>query len=256
MDEAAARRRIEQVLGSRVIGRQEAVRVVAYAIRRARTGISDPNRPTGSFLFLGPTGVGKTELAKALAEFLVVVLLDEVEKAHPDVFDVLLRVLDDGRLTDGQARLIDFGNTILILTSSLDAAQNSPDAEGPAQAAIQLDAARRRSPALQARADQPSRQRTDLPPAVPGRAAQDRPGADRHRRTTRGRDPAGSDVLRRHGAGRRRRTPVGRTPYRAPPGRLNPARQTEPRRHRPWPEERSTDERHAEAERNRRLPTR
>ncbi|HET9657681.1 MAG TPA: AAA family ATPase [Kineosporiaceae bacterium] len=184
--------RIEQVLGSRVIGQPEAVRAVAYAIRRARTGIADPNRPTGSFLFLGPTGVGKTELAKALAEFLFddersmvridmtefgekhsvarlvgappgyvgyeqggqlteavkrkpysVVLLDEVEKAHPDVFDILLQVLDDGRLTDGQARLIDFRNTILILTSNLGAAQVPPEADDAQRAAIQQEAARR-----------------------------------------------------------------------------------------------------------------
>ncbi|MFJ1766087.1 ATP-dependent chaperone ClpB [Amycolatopsis sp. NPDC088138] len=160
--------RMEEELGRRVIGQAEAVQVVADAVRRARAGVADPDRPTGSFLFLGPTGVGKTELAKALAEFLFdderaiqridmseyaekhsvarlvgappgyvgydqggqlteavrrrpysVVLLDEVEKAHPDVFDVLLQVLDDGRLTDGQGRTVDFRNTILILTSNL-----------------------------------------------------------------------------------------------------------------------------------------
>ncbi|WP_328645423.1 ATP-dependent chaperone ClpB [Amycolatopsis sp. NBC_00348] len=160
--------RMEEELGRRVIGQPEAVQVVADAVRRARAGVADPDRPTGSFLFLGPTGVGKTELAKALAEFLFdderaiqridmseyaekhsvarlvgappgyvgydqggqlteavrrrpysVVLLDEVEKAHPDVFDVLLQVLDDGRLTDGQGRTVDFRNTILILTSNL-----------------------------------------------------------------------------------------------------------------------------------------
>ncbi|MGW4394366.1 ATP-dependent chaperone ClpB [Amycolatopsis nivea] len=160
--------RMEQELNRRVIGQDQAVQVVADAVRRARAGVADPDRPTGSFLFLGPTGVGKTELAKALAEFLfdderamqridmseysekhsvarlvgappgyvgydqggqlteavrrrpyTVVLLDEVEKAHPDVFDVLLQVLDDGRLTDGQGRTVDFRNTILILTSNL-----------------------------------------------------------------------------------------------------------------------------------------
>ncbi|HKN56975.1 MAG TPA: ATP-dependent chaperone ClpB [Amycolatopsis sp.] len=160
--------RMEDELGKRVVGQPEAIRVVADAVRRTRAGVSDPDRPTGSFLFLGPTGVGKTELAKALAEFLFdderamqridmseyaekhsvarlvgappgyvgydqggqltesvrrrpysVVLLDEVEKAHPDVFDVLLQVLDDGRLTDGQGRTVDFRNTILILTSNL-----------------------------------------------------------------------------------------------------------------------------------------
>ena len=160
--------RMESELGSRVIGQAAAVTAVSDAVRRARAGVSDPDRPTGSFLFLGPTGVGKTELAKALAEFLFdderamiridmseygekhsvarlvgappgyvgyeeggqlteavrrrpycVVLLDEVEKAHPEVFDVLLQVLDDGRLTDGQGRTVDFRNTILILTSNL-----------------------------------------------------------------------------------------------------------------------------------------
>ena len=159
---------LEKELGKRLIGQKPAVRAVADAVRRTRAGISDPNRPTGSFLFLGPTGVGKTELAKALAEFLFddeksmiridmseygekhsvarllgappgyigyeqggqlteavrrrpysVVLMDEIEKAHPEVFDVLLQVLDDGRLTDGQGRTVDFRNTILILTSNL-----------------------------------------------------------------------------------------------------------------------------------------
>jgi len=160
--------RMESELGRRLIGQKRAVAAVSDAVRRARAGISDPDRPTGSFLFLGPTGVGKTELAKALADFLFdderaivridmseysekhsvarlvgappgyvgyeeggqlteavrrrpycVVLLDEVEKAHPEVFDVLLQVLDDGRLTDGQGRTVDFRNTILILTSNL-----------------------------------------------------------------------------------------------------------------------------------------
>ena len=160
--------RMEDELGRRVVGQREAVQAVSDAVRRTRAGVADPDRPTGSFLFLGPTGVGKTELAKALAEFLFdderamtridmseysekhsvarlvgappgyvgydqggqlteavrrrpysVVLLDEVEKAHPDVFDVLLQVLDDGRLTDGQGRTVDFRNTILILTSNL-----------------------------------------------------------------------------------------------------------------------------------------
>ncbi|HEV2452458.1 MAG TPA: ATP-dependent chaperone ClpB [Streptosporangiaceae bacterium] len=160
--------RMEDELGKRLVGQARAVQAVSDAVRRSRTGISDPDRPTGSFLFLGPTGVGKTELAKALAEFLFdderamvridmseygekhsvarlvgappgyigyeeggqlteairrrpycVVLLDEIEKAHPEVFDILLQVLDDGRLTDGQGRTVDFRNTILIMTSNL-----------------------------------------------------------------------------------------------------------------------------------------
>jgi ATP-dependent Clp protease ATP-binding subunit ClpB len=160
--------RMEEVLGKRVVGQQEAVKAVADAIRRTRAGLSDPNRPSGSFMFLGPTGVGKTELCKALAEFMFdtedaliridmsefmekhsvarligappgyvgyeeggylteavrrrpysVILLDEIEKAHPDVFNVLLQVLDDGRLTDGQGRTVDFRNCVVIMTSNL-----------------------------------------------------------------------------------------------------------------------------------------
>jgi ATP-dependent Clp protease ATP-binding subunit ClpB len=160
--------RMESEIGARVVGQKAAVAAVSDAVRRARAGISDPDRPTGSFLFLGPTGVGKTELARALAGFLFdddhamvridmseysekhavarlvgappgyvgydeggqlteavrrrpysVILFDEVEKAHPEVFDILLQVLDDGRLTDGQGRTVDFRNVILILTSNL-----------------------------------------------------------------------------------------------------------------------------------------
>ena len=164
--------RMESELGKRLVGQARAVQAVSDAVRRSRAGISDPDRPSGSFLFLGPTGVGKTELAKALAEFLFdderavvridmseysekhsvarlvgappgyvgyeaggqlteavrrrpycVILLDEVEKAHQEVFDILLQVLDDGRLTDGQGRTVDFRNTILILTSNLGSSE-------------------------------------------------------------------------------------------------------------------------------------
>ena len=160
--------RMEDELHSRVVGQDEAVVAVSNAVRRSRAGLSDPNRPNGSFLFLGPTGVGKTELCKALAEFLFdseqamvrvdmsefmekhsvarligappgyvgyeeggylteavrrrpysLLLLDEVEKAHPDVFNILLQVLEDGRLTDGQGRTVDFRNTVIVMTSNL-----------------------------------------------------------------------------------------------------------------------------------------
>src|SRR5207245_8418019 len=159
---------MEEELHKRVIGQHEAIVAVSDAIRRSRAGLGDPNRPYGSFLFLGPTGVGKTELCKALATFLfdteeamirldmsefmekhsvarligappgyvgydeggyltesvrrrpyAVLLLDEIEKAHPDVFNVLLQVLDDGRLTDGQGRTVDFKNTVIIMTSNI-----------------------------------------------------------------------------------------------------------------------------------------
>src|ERR1700755_472122 len=173
---------LEEALGKRVVGQDEAINVVANSIRRSRAGLSDPRRPNGSFLFLGPTGVGKTELCKALADFLfdteeamiridmsefmekhsvarligappgyvgyeeggylteavrrrpyAVILLDEVEKAHPDVFNVLLPALDEGRLTDGQGRTVDFRNTVIIMTSNLgsqviqDFAARKPD---------------------------------------------------------------------------------------------------------------------------------
>ena len=157
---------MEERLGERVVGQKQAITAVANAVRRARSGLQDPNRPIGSFIFLGPTGVGKTELARALAEFLFddensmiridmseymekhtvarligappgyvgyeeggqlteavrrkpysVVLFDEIEKAHHDVFNVLLQVLDDGRITDGQGRTVDFKNTVIIMTS-------------------------------------------------------------------------------------------------------------------------------------------
>ena len=184
--------RMEAMLHERVVGQEEAIKVVSDAVRRARAGLSDPNRPTGSFLFLGPTGVGKTELSRALAEFLFdspdamvridmsefmekhsvarligappgyvgyeeggylteavrrrpysLILLDEVEKAHADVFNILLQVLDDGRLTDGQGRTVDFRNTVIVMTSNLGsqliqelAGDNSPEAYTQMKASV------------------------------------------------------------------------------------------------------------------------
>jgi len=184
--------KMEEHLRSRVVGQDEAIRVVSDAVRRSRAGLSDPNRPSGSFLFLGPTGVGKTELCKALAEFLFdsqdamvridmsefmekhavsrligappgyvgyeeggylteavrrrpysVILLDEVDKAHPDVFNILLQVLDDGRLTDGQGRTVDFRNTVIVMTSNLGSqmiqemsGDDSPEAYTKMKAAV------------------------------------------------------------------------------------------------------------------------
>jgi ATP-dependent Clp protease ATP-binding subunit ClpB len=171
--------RMEEQLGKRVIGQAEAVKAVSTAVRRARAGLQDPHRPIGSFMFLGPTGVGKTELTKALAEYLFddenaliridmseymekhsvarligappgyvgyeeggtlteavrrrpyqVVLFDEIEKAHPDVFNVLLQVLDDGRLTDGQGHTVDFRNTLIVMTSNLGSEYLANQPEG------------------------------------------------------------------------------------------------------------------------------
>ena len=178
---------METTLGNRVVGQVEAVHAVSTAVRRARAGLQDPNRPLGSFMFLGPTGVGKTELTKALAAFMFddeqallridmseymekhsvarligappgyvgyeeggalteavrrrpyqVVLFDEIEKAHPDVFNILLQVLDDGRLTDGQGRVVDFRNTLIIMTSNLgaDYLVNQPEGEDSEMGAI------------------------------------------------------------------------------------------------------------------------
>jgi ATP-dependent Clp protease ATP-binding subunit ClpB len=182
---------MEAQLHARVVGQEEAIKVVSDAVRRSRAGLSDPNRPSGSFLFLGPTGVGKTELCKALAEFLFdsadamvridmsefmekhavsrlvgappgyvgyeeggylteavrrrpysVILLDEVEKAHPDVFNILLQVLDDGRLTDGQGRTVDFRNTVIVMTSNLGSHQiQELDGDDSPEAYLQMKAA-------------------------------------------------------------------------------------------------------------------
>ena len=208
---------LEELLHQRVIGQDEAVIAVSNAIRRSRAGLSDPNRPIGSFMFLGPTGVGKTELARAVAEYLFdderamvridmgeymekysvsrligappgyvgydeggqlteavrrrpysVVLLDEIEKAHPDVFNVLLQVLDDGRLTDGQGRTVDFTNVVIVMTSNL---QGDP-----------LDV-------LQARVHQPRRRDHPLPGAHRGRPAAHRRHPARRAAAAHGRSP-------------------------------------------------------------------
>ena len=214
--------RMEERLHERVIGQDEAVEAVSDAVRRARAGLKDPRRPIGSFIFLGPTGVGKTELARALAEFLFddeqamvridmseymekfsvsrligappgyvgyeeggqlteavrrrpyqVILLDEIEKAHPDVFNVLLQVLDDGRLTDGQGRTVDFKNTVMIMTSNVGS---------------QLISSHRRQPGDDATYEKMKRQVTDtlrqaLPAGVPqpDRRGHRVPCADRRR---------------------------------------------------------------------------
>ena len=229
--------RMEDELGKRLVGQRRRVTAVSDAVRRARAGISDPDRPTGSFLFLGPTGVGKTELAKALADFLFdderamvridmseysekhavarlvgappgyvgydeggqlteavrrrpysVVLLDEVEKAHPEVFDILLQVLDDGRLTDGQGRTVDFRNTILILTSNLGSQfLVDPTLDDGAEARVGDGHG---AGVVQAGVPQPARRGRALRPARHGRALA-------HRR------PAGAALLARRLASRR-----------------------------------------------------
>ena len=211
--------------GKRVVGQDEAVRAISNAVRRARAGLQDPNRPIGSFLFLGPTGVGKTELTKALAAFLFdddtamvridmsefmekhavarligappgyvgyeeggvlteavrrrpyqVILFDEVEKAHSDVFNVLLQVLDDGRLTDGQGRTVDFRNTVIILTSNLGNripfARKAATEEARAQAW-------RRSRRISARIPQPAGRNHSVPSPDAGEYGQDRGYPDR-----------------------------------------------------------------------------
>ena len=216
---------MEERLHDRVIGQDEAIDAVSNALRRSRAGLSDPNRPIGSFLFLGPTGVGKTELAKALAEFMfdseqaivrldmseymekhtvarligappgyvgyeeggqlteavrrrpyAVVLLDEIEKAHPDVFNTLLQIMDDGRLTDGQGRTVSFTNTVLIMTSNVgsDRIVGEPVDERDPRADR-----RGAGGDLQARVPQPDRRHGDLPPALQGRHRPHRRAAGR-----------------------------------------------------------------------------
>ena len=215
--------KMEQQLAKRVIGQAEAVKAVSTAVRRARAGLQDPHRPIGSFMFLGPTGVGKTELTKALAEYLFddetalirmdmseymekhsvarligappgyvgydeggalteavrrrpyqVVLFDEIEKAHPDVFNVLLQVLDDGRLTDGQGRTVDFRNTLIIMTSNLGAEflVNQPEGEDTDAVRDQVMAVVRA--ALPARIPQPRGRDHPVPSPAEERDGQDR----------------------------------------------------------------------------------
>jgi ATP-dependent Clp protease ATP-binding subunit ClpB len=183
--------KLEEHLHQRVVGQDEAIKAVSNAVRRARAGLQDPNRPIGSFIFLGPTGVGKTELSRALAEFLFddenamiridmseymekhtvarligappgyvgyeeggqlseavrrkpysVVLFDEIEKAHPDVFNVLLQVLDDGRITDGQGRTVDFKNTVIIMTSNVGSQYITEEESKEARSRLVMDALR------------------------------------------------------------------------------------------------------------------
>ena len=215
--------KLEDQIHLRMVDQDAAVRAVADAVRRSRAGLQDPNRPIGSFLFLGPTGVGKTELAKALAEFLFdseaamvridmsefgerhnvarligappgyvgyeeggrlteairrrpysVVLLDEIEKAHRDVFNVLLQVLDDGRLTDGQGRTVDFRNTVIIMTSNLGS-QVIADLSGTGNEAADEAGGPERAPrGLPPRVPQPDRRDDHLPPAGHGGAHADR----------------------------------------------------------------------------------
>ena len=231
---------MEDRLHERVIGQDEAIEAVSDAVRRARAGLKDPHRPIGSFLFLGPTGVGKTELARALAEFLFddesamvridmseymekhsvsrligappgyvgydeggqlteavrrrpyqVLLLDEIEKAHPDVFNVLLQVLDDGRLTDGQGRTVDFKNTVIIMTSNIGSAAIAASGARSGDAELRVDEARgHRDPAdpVPARVPQPGRRGHRLP-----RPDRRRPRADRRAAAGRPRQAAWPD---------------------------------------------------------------
>ena len=215
--------RMEEQIGKRIIGQAEAVKAVSTAVRRARAGLQDPHRPIGSFMFLGPTGVGKTELTKALAEFLFddeaaliridmseymekhsvarligappgyvgyeeggalteavrrrpyqVVLFDEIEKAHPDVFNVLLQVLDDGRLTDGQGHTVDFRNTLIVMTSNLGSEFLTNQPEGQDTDAVQGSGDGGGARELPAGVSQPGRRDHPVPPAQARRHDEDR----------------------------------------------------------------------------------
>ena len=205
--------KMEEAISRRVVGQREAVEAVSTAVRRARAGLQDPNRPIGSFMFLGPTGVGKTELTKALAAYLFddeaamvridmseymekhsvarligappgyvgyeeggalteavrrrpyqVILFDEIEKAHPDVFNVLLQVLDDGRLTDGQGRTVDFRNTLIVMTSNLGSEYLVNQREGEDTDAVRDEVMGVVRGALPARVPQPRRRDHPVPP--------------------------------------------------------------------------------------------
>ena len=230
---------MEERLHARVVGQDEAIEAVSDAVRRARAGLKDPRRPIGSFLFLGPTGVGKTELARALAEFLFddenalvridmseymekfavsrlvgappgyvgyeeggqlteavrrrpyqVVLLDEIEKAHPDVFNILLQVLDDGRLTDGQGRTVDFKNSVIIMTSNVGSRGHRGDRRTGRRRRLRVDEARghRDAPlALPAGVPEPGRRGHRLPRADGRGPRRDRGPAPRRPRGAAGR---------------------------------------------------------------------
>ncbi len=256
---------MEERLHQRVVGQDEAVEAVANALRRARSGLQDPNRPIGSFVFLGPTGVGKTELARALAEFMFdderamvrldmseyqekhtvsrlvgappgyvgydeggqlteavrrrpysVVLLDEIEKAHPEVFNILLQVLDDGRLTDGQGRTVDFRNTVLIMTSNVRS--RGGDARDVPARVPEPDRRDRRVRAADAGADRRDRRAPARAAARPARRAGPDPRADRRREGAPRRGRLGPDL---------RRPPAE---ARDPAPRREPARAAAPRR--------------------------
>ena len=231
---------MEDELHKRVVGQEQAIKALSQAIRRTRAGLKDPKRPGGSFIFAGPTGVGKTELAKALAEFLFgdedaliqldmsefsekhtvsrlfgsppgyvgydeggqltekvrrrpfsVVLFDEVEKAHADIFNSLLQILEDGRLTDSQGRVVDFKNTVIIMTTNLGTRDIAKGLQTGFQAGGDLSTSyermkakvqRRAQAALPARVPQPRRRRGRLPAAVAGRDHRDRRPDDRQAR--------------------------------------------------------------------------
>ena len=287
--------KMEERLHRRVVGQDEAIEAVSDAVRRARAGLGDPRRPLGSFLFLGPTGVGKTELARALAEFLFddpdamvridmseylekfsvqrligappgyvgyeeggqlteavrrrpyqVILLDEIEKAHPDVFNILLQVLDDGRLTDGQGRTVDFRNSVVIMTSNVGSQQISAVSGGDEDRAAYEAMKRQVTDALRAQFRPEFLNRVDeiivFHPLTQERPRPDRrPAAGGPRgatRRARSRDHAharrpGADRARGHGPRVRRATAEADdpAPRREPAGAGDPPRRVQPGRH-------------------------